>query len=263
LTYYSLLGLLIARILTVIESFYKLIDFFLNKSYNSILTKATQEGRTMASNTYDYSSLPYATDFTQLNITDSKLKIDDPKLNDVTGTGVQYQDATANNPTGSWIIQGKTATAGVIMAAMFYNAYLSSDTDAQTQLAALSVNASLANASSSFSKAVREASSTKTSFSHTDLLTLASPYLDKLNMTAEQFIAQVLPKEATTETYTSAEFLALTSTIDQFSNAKLSDNSVLQQKLNVISSNRTMCLDGLSNVLKAWTNMLQSVGRNV
>lgn len=206
------------------------------------------------------SQLPSANNFMELNLRDRTVVIDDPSLSSVANTSVQYAEPTSDNPTGTWIVNGQRVSAGVIVASQLYQGYLSSESGIQTHLTAMSANATWARASAEFSASVKSLANDNNVHTYSELQTLAQPYANQVGVTVTQFLNTVLPNETNTSaSYTNAQLLTIGQALDQFNNSKLTDNSVLQNKLNVLTSTRQSCLDAITNVIKAWTSHLQSL----
>jgi hypothetical protein len=208
---------------------------------------------------------PSATDFTQLDLADQSRLILNPDLKTITGTGAQYVEGTLTDPVGHWIVQGQKVTAGQILCAKMYGAFLKADSDSQTFLSSMNTNTALAKAASSLAHTIvtQATNGSKNSFTYNDLLTMADTVAPSVNMTAQEFITAVLPDELSHGTYTPEQFKALANIVNQYSNAKLTDNSVLQEKLNIATTHRNTCLDGISNLLKSWVALLQNIGKAI
>lgn len=206
------------------------------------------------------SQLPSNQDFTQLDINNNTLVIEDPSLTTVANTAVQFAHASTENPTGAWVLNGQRITAGTVVASRIYQGYLNAESGIQTHLTAMSANANWARASASFANAVKNLANDNQVHTYSELQTLATQYASQVGVTPQQFMNTVLPNETnTSESYTSTQLLTLGQTLDQFNNSKLTDNSVLQNKLNVLTSNRQSSLEALTNIIKGWIANLQAL----
>lgn len=218
----------------------------------------------MASNP-SIKALALNSDFTALDI--SKANIDtiskDTSLQAIVNSPIRYEKASQDNPTGIWVVNNQRVTAGQILLAQIYGGWLSANTNAQTQLVAMNANTTLAKSASAFSKAITDKAGAGTSLSYSELVTLASSYISNTGLTATKFVETVLPNETSSSTYTPTELTSLTETINQYSNARLTDNTVLQNKYESATSIINSCMDAMSNLMKAWQTMLTTVGRSI
>lgn len=222
----------------------------------------------MPTNITTISALRLNSDFTDIDISQQNRAViqQDSSLQTLVGTAVQYQPATLDNPTGTWVVDNQRVTAGHILLAQVYSGWLSANSNAQTQLTAMNVNTILSKNASAFSKALRtqvDTATTGASWTYSDLTTLAGGYLTNSGMTASQFMTAMLPNEATDTVYTATELESLIEKVNQYANARLTDNNVLQSKYEVATSVINSCMNAMSNIMKAWQTMLSTLGRNL
>jgi len=178
---------------------------------------------------------------------------------------IHYKAADNSNPTGTWVVNNKQASAGMIVLAKMYSGWLSANSSANDQLNVLSTNAKLANASSKLANKLSEWGNAGQSKTYNDLLGEVTNIINNqgLGVTPAQFIEKVLPGINSGEPLTKSKFDSMADTARQFSNARLTDNSVLQQKYDTATSVINSTQDAMSNVLKAWTNLQQSLAKAI
>jgi hypothetical protein len=207
----------------------------------------------------DYTTLDFNSSLDQSVATD-------PHFTTIAGTNIAYKASSSDTPAGVWVVGNQKTTIVGVTLAKFYQGYLTSNNTIATQAAAMNVNAQFANAAAQFSaklKSDANAMGPSDSKTYNDLISTAANYVSGLNMTAAQFVSLVLPKETSSSTYLSAAYLGLTNTVDQFANSKLTDNSVLQQKLDAANANRASIIDAISGITKAWSDFLVGLNRNI
>jgi hypothetical protein len=203
--------------------------------------------------------LPLNTDFTTLDFTQAPASqiTPDPTYATVPGTNIAYQAANGTtNPTGKWVVGNQQVTAHGIVMGKFYQGYLSANSTLQSQLSAMNTNTVFANASSAFSASLQKDSASMHSDdtrSYSSLVSLvqndSSINLAALNMTAAQFVSTVLPNESTTASYTQTTYNSLVASVNQFTNAKVTNNSVLQIKLDNANANMNNIVTAMSGLI--------------
>lgn len=212
--------------------------------------------------------LPIATDFTKIDFTQTNPQTitNDPRYTQQADGSYYLAANSTNNQTGIWAVGGQSVTAGQIVLAKFWRGYLSANATMGTHLSAMNTNTQFAKAAANFSSAVKtdaqsmDHSGTKT---YANLISLATQYAATVGVTPEQFVALVLPNELGTATYGQSDYTALTTKIDQYSSSKLTDNSVLQQKYDIASSNRNTIVEAASGLAKAWNTFLLTLAKGI
>lgn len=211
------------------------------------------------------SALQYNNNFLTVDVTEDNSSDvqSQPNVTQVGNTNVAYRATNGiEDPTGTWIVGDQRVDAGTVVMATIYNSWLSANDRASTHLNAMSVNASLAKASSALSTAITAHEGPLT---YDQLLTMAGTAIQGtgVTMSASGFLSTVLPDVNSSSSFVASETKALADTASQFSSARLTDNSVLQQKYDVATALINTLQEAMSNVLKAWTGILQALAKNV
>lgn len=189
-------------------------------------------------------------------------------VNLVAGTKIAFRAATGiDDPTGTWLVNDERVDAGTVMAATIYNGWLSANNRAQSHLNAMSVNSTLAKASAAVATklAALYNDTTTTSLSYTELLAIVQTAVtdNRVGLTAEAFLAKVLPAVTSDSSFQKSELRGLSDTASQYSSARLTDNSVLQQKYEVATATINTLQEAMSNILKAWMSNMQALAKNL
>ena len=206
-------------------------------------------------------TLPVNNDFSSIDFTipNSTAITTNPSIAIIDDANVGYQAPNSTNPTGLWVANDKQVTIGTVVIAKFYTGYLSVQSTIQTHLAAMNINTKFSNAAATFSSKL----SASTDGSYSDMLTAANDCVSGLGVTAAEFIQLVVPGTSTSAEYNATSWKSMLATVDQYSNSKLTDNTVLQQKLDVANNNRSSLLDGMGGLLKTWMDFLSALARGV
>ena len=207
-------------------------------------------------------------DFTQTN---AASVTNNPNLVTVQGTNVAFGSASADgNPVGLWVINNQQATAHDLVMGKLYQGWLSGNSNIQTQLSALNIGVTFANASSSFSASLKKDIATmgqSDTRSYTSLVGLVTNdpniNLGALGMSAQQFINTVLPNETASASYTQSSYTQLASTVDQYTTSKTTNNSVLQLKLNDSQANLNTLVTAMAGLITANMNLNNSILKDI
>lgn len=206
---------------------------------------------------------PGSPDFTQIP-QDPLPLIDGVKDNDsytVIDDQTAWEEATSEHPTGAYVIGRRTYTTGQVVMAKVYHGYINSEAKISTHLNSMNLNTRISKATDQL---VSRLTADTDGITYAEIKALVSDnnlHADT-GMTADEFVVAATGATAGAS-YSASRTQDLIASANKYSQGKLTDNVVLQEKLTVLTSNRAAAMEYLSNIQKAWNEFLNQLTRRI
>lgn len=204
-----------------------------------------------------------STDFAQVP-TDVEL-LNDFKNNPsytVIDDSTAWQNSDADiTPAGAIIVGDKSYTVGQFVMAKVYQSYMSNEVKIASHLNSMNTNTRLSKAADKLSSLL-SADTGGITFAQLKTLVTDNNLNADTGMTVDEFVTAATGAESG-DSYTESQTKDLINTVSKYSQGKLTDNVVLQEKLTVLTSNRSTATEYLSNILKGWNDFLNQLTRRV